>query len=118
MYIFDIEMPGMSGLELAKEIRKEDAKALFVFLTGYTSYVMDVFEVVTFDFIQKPATAEKLSPVLLKAASYLDLTRQEFVSSYRKNQFRVQYSDILYIEKKERKAYIHTISETFEANRP
>ena len=47
MYIFDIEMPGMSGLELAKEIRKEDAKALFVFLTGYTSYVMDVFEVVT-----------------------------------------------------------------------
>ncbi len=96
MYIYDIEMPGMSGLELAKEIRKEDAKALFVFLTGYTSYVMDVFEVVTFDFIKKPATAEKLQPVLLKAASYLDLTRQEFVSSYRKNQFRIQYSDILY----------------------
>ena len=116
MYIFDIEMPGMSGLELAKEIRKEDAKALFVFLTGYTSYVMDVFEVVTFDFIQKPATAEKLSPVLLKAASYLNLTRQEFVFSYRKNQFRIQYSDILYIEKKGRKAYIHTVSETFEAN--
>ena len=82
MYIFDIEMPGMSGLELAKEIRKEDAKALFVFLTGYTSYVMDVFEVVTFDFIKKPVTAEKLSPVLLKAASYLDLTRQEYVFGY------------------------------------
>ena len=54
--------------------------------------------------------------MLLKAASYLNLTRQEFVFSYRKNQFRIQYSDILYIEEKGRKAYIHTVSETFEAN--
>jgi len=36
-------MPEMNGLQLAKEIRKIDAKALFVFLTGYTQYVMDVF---------------------------------------------------------------------------
>lgn len=32
VYIFDIEMPQMNGLELAKKIRERDAKALFVFL--------------------------------------------------------------------------------------
>lgn len=116
MYIFDIEMPGMSGLEMAKEIWKEDAKALFCIPDRLYRYVMGVLEVVTFDFIKKPVTIKKLSPVLLKAASYLDLTRQEFVFSYRKNQFRIQYSDILYIEKKGRKAYIHIVSETFEAS--
>lgn len=64
LYIFDIEMPEMNGLQLAKEIRKIDAKALFVFLTGYTQYVMDVFEVITFDYISKPITVEKLESVL------------------------------------------------------
>ena len=65
LYIFDIEMPGMNGLELAKEIRKRDAKALFVFLTGYSQYVMDVFDVITFDYIPKPITSQKLESVLL-----------------------------------------------------
>ena len=44
LYIFDIEMPDMNGLELAKEVRKRDAKALFVFLTSYTRYVMEVLK--------------------------------------------------------------------------
>jgi len=53
MYILDIEMPGMSGLELAEKIRARDVKALFVFLTGFTHYVMEVFNVITFDYIEK-----------------------------------------------------------------
>ena len=64
LYIFDIEMPDMNGLELAKEVRKRDAKALFVFLTSYTRYVMEVFEVITF---------EKMESVLLKAMNYLNI---------------------------------------------
>lgn len=44
LYIFDIEMPDMNGLELVKEVRERDAKALFVFLTSYTQYVMEVWD--------------------------------------------------------------------------
>lgn len=89
LYIFDIEMPEMNGLQLAKEIRKIDAKALFVFLTGYTQYVMDVFEVITFDYISKPITVEKLESVLLKAMQYLHMIKRDFVFQFRKNQFRI-----------------------------
>lgn len=39
MYILDIEMPGMDGLAVAKQIRETDSKALLVFLTSYTKYM-------------------------------------------------------------------------------
>ena len=116
LYIFDIEMPEMNGLQLAKEIRKIDAKALFVFLTGYTQYVMDVFEVITFDYISKPITVDKLESVLLKAMQYLHMIKRDFVFQFRKNQFRISCDDIVYFEKKGRQAVIHTISENFKAN--
>lgn len=116
LYIFDIEMPDMNGLELAKEVRERDAKALFVFLTSYTRYVMEVFDVITFDYISKPITVEKLESVLLKAMNYLDMIRQDFVFQFRKNHFRISCDDILYFEKKGRQAVIHTISETYKTN--
>ena len=103
-------------MQLAKEIRKIDAKALFVFLTGYTQYVMDVFEVITFDYISKPITVEKLESVLLKAMQYLHMIKRDFVFQFRKNQFRISCDDIVYFEKKGRQAVIHTISENFKAN--
>lgn len=116
LYIFDIEMPNMNGLELAKEVRKRDAKALFVFLTGYTQYVMDVFEVITFDYVQKPITVQKLEIIIQKVMQYLNMIRQDFVFQFRKNHFRVCCDDILYFEKKGRQAVIHTISDTYKTN--
>ena len=114
--ITDIRMPDMDGLELAKEVRKRDAKALFVFLTSYTRYVMEVFEVITFDYISKPITFEKIESVLLKAMNYLNMIKQDFVFQFRKNHFRVSCDDILYFEKKGRQAVIHTLSDTYKTN--
>ena len=116
LYIFDIEMPELNGLGLAKKIREKDARALFVFLTSYTKYVMDVFDVITFDYISKPITAEKLESVLLKVVRYLNLIKQDFVFQFRKNQFRISCDDILYFEKKGRQAVIHTNSEIYKTN--
>lgn len=116
IYFFEIEMPGMSGLELAGTVRELDRKALFVFLTAGSEHVMEVFDVVTFSYMEKPVSLEKLESVLGKAVTYLQLVRQDFVFQYRRSFFRVGCRDILYIEKKGRQAVICTDREIYTAN--
>ena len=116
LYILDIEMPGMNGLKLAKSIREKDSRALFVFLTSYTSYMKDVFDVVTFDFIEKPISDEKLLQILERAATYLNITSQHFSFGYRASRYSLKYDRILYIEKKGRQALIHTFEDVYKTN--
>lgn len=77
---------------------------------------MDVFDVFTFAYIQKPVTIEKLEQVLSRVVHYLEMVKHDFVFHFRRNQFRVSCGDILYIEKKGRQAVIHTITENFKTN--
>jgi len=107
MYLLDIEMGGMTGLNLAKKLREEKSNALIVFLTNHTQYVYDVFEVFTFDFIIKPITYEKFNGLILKAEKYLKTIGNKFVFSYRKNTYSLPYNMINYIEKMGRKAFIY-----------
>ena len=116
LYILDIEMPGMNGLKLAKSIREKDSRALFVFLNSYTRYMMDVFDVVTFDFIEKPISDEKLLQILERAATYLNITSQHFSFGYRASRYSLKYDRILYIEKKGRQALIHTFEDVYKTN--
>lgn len=116
LYIFDIELSNINGLELARRLRKKDEKALFVFLTNHTEYVMEVFDVITFDYILKPITEEKLESMLLKAMRHLQMLKRDFVFQYRKNHFRVNFEDILYFEKNGRQAVVHTINKKFKTN--
>ena len=116
LYILDIEMPGMNGLKLAKSIREKDSRALFVFLTSYTRYMKDVFDVVTFDFIEKALSDEKLLQILERAATYLNITSQHFSFGYRASRYSLKYDRILYIEKKGRQALIHTFEDVYKTN--
>ena len=106
----------MNGLELAERIRHDDAKALFVFLTHHAEYVMEVFNVVTFDYILKPITEEKLENIIVKAMCYLKMVKRDFIFQFRKNHFRVDCDDILYFEKRGRQAVIHTKTGFYKTN--
>ncbi len=108
IYILDIEMESLSGLALAKKLRHESSFALIIFLTSYSQYVFDVFEVVTFDFILKPLSYERFNMVMHKATDFLRMAKVNFVFSYRKNSYSIPCQSITYIEKSGRKAYIYT----------
>ena len=65
--LLDIEMPSMSGIELAKRIRKEDDAVQIIFITGYTDYIAEGYEVFALHYLVKPLSETKLFEVLNRA---------------------------------------------------
>ena len=51
--LLDIEMPGRTGMDLAKKIQKALPDCILIFISSYEKYVFDVFQYRAFRFIPK-----------------------------------------------------------------
>jgi len=62
LYIFDINVPGISGLELLKSLREFNDKTPAIFVTAYQEleYLRKAFDIGANDFIRKPFELEEL----------------------------------------------------------
>ncbi len=65
----DIDMPELSGTALLRSVRNPP---VFIFITSYSQYAIEGFDLDALDFIVKPATFERLLKAANKAISYLD----------------------------------------------
>lgn len=54
LIFFDIELGEYNGIEIAKEVRKEDDKVVIVFLTNMAQFAIRGYEVNALDYILKP----------------------------------------------------------------
>lgn len=68
--LLDIQMPGMSGIELANTLAKRTRRPAIVFLTAYNQYAMDAFDVQATDYLLKPVKEERLLVALQKAQAW------------------------------------------------
>ena len=77
--ITDIRMPGMSGLELAKEVYKQYPRTKIIILTGYPefTYAQQAIHYRIADFIVKPTSAEKLIEAVTCAKNLLQEDRRK-----------------------------------------
>ena len=64
MVFLDIEMPEKSGLQLAEELRMLDSEIAVIFVTAYTQYAVEAFELSVVDYIVKPISRERLKKTL------------------------------------------------------
>ena len=60
----DIQMPEMSGLEVAQALQMVEAPPWVVFATGYDEYAVQAFEAAAIDYIMKPYDEERLEKTI------------------------------------------------------
>lgn len=111
----DIDMPQITGIDLAREIRQFNPFIPIIFVTSYRDYMEQVFEVQTFDYLVKPIEPQRLNKVLDRILRYLDLGQTIFNFSFGKQSYSIPLSDITYFEKDKRSVFIYTLADTYKS---
>src|SRR5690606_22578133 len=81
VWFIDIDMPGITGLELAQQINELDERAFIVFTTAHNQYAVQAFELAATDYILKPIDYSRLlktvERIAKEAALYEAATKLE-----------------------------------------
>lgn len=98
--LLDIEMGAMDGVTMAKKLRKSNDTVQIIFITGYSDYISEGYEVAALHYLMKPVNEEKLCLVLDRAAE--KLAKNERVLNFevsgemvRVPIYQIRYADVL-----------------------
>ena len=71
LVLLDVQMPGLDGFQLVREIRSLDRAPLIVFVTAFDQYAIQAFEVSALDYLLKPVARERLVQALERVRGLL-----------------------------------------------
>jgi two-component system response regulator LytT len=61
LVMLDVQMPGLTGFEVARRVVQAGIESQLVFVTAYDQYAIDAFEVNAVDYLLKPVEPERLA---------------------------------------------------------
>lgn len=104
LLLLDIEMPGMTGIELTKNLGAD--KAVIIFTTSKREYAVEAFELSVADYILKPITPVRFLQAIDKAREIIESKKTEIQSDndefifFRDSNIvrRIRFDEILYAE--------------------
>ena len=75
LLFLDIEMPGMTGIELTKQLGNK--KPLIIFTTAKSDYALEAFELNVVDYLLKPVSLPRFLQAVGRAREVMDSNKQE-----------------------------------------
>lgn len=96
--LLDIDMPGISGLEVADCMNQHEKKCLLVFVTAHDELVYDSLKFHPFAFVRKNYMEKELPEVLIDCEKELASKEKRFHFRSEGGDYFVSLSDIYYFE--------------------
>jgi len=125
LVFLDIQMPKVTGLQFIETIPKS---SLVIFTTAYPQYALESYELDAIDYLLKPFDNKRLQKAVDKAQHYIDLlsankenrleksTLEFLIIRSEKKFYKVNFTDIKYIEGLKDYVLIHTTSQKIIAS--
>lgn len=105
--LLDIEMPGSSGMELARKIKPYLPNVKIIFITSHIEYAIDAFELSVFRYVPKTDIDRRLPAAIQDAVKLIELEDGKTYTIQTNSRLeRIPYRDIYYIERDGKNASI------------
>lgn len=117
----DVQMPGLTGIELAQVLSRFKTPPVAVFVTAHDQHAVDAFELNAVDYVLKPVREERLAEAVRRvlAAVRPEATAEEQVPVERGGVTRfIPLSQIRYVEADGDYARLHTGTESHLVRAP
>lgn len=113
IYLLDIMLPGINGLEIAALLARQQPDACTIFITSYTQYVTQAFSLRSSQYFTKPIQSRVFLPAMRNIFSdYLTAWLTFIPDNERAIQLR--RDDIVYVEFYHGKMIIKTLNDSYE----
>ena len=105
--LLDIEMGAMDGVTMARQVRRGNETVQIVFITGYSDYIAEGYEVAALHYLMKPVSGEKLFAVLNRALEKRKREERCLNLELGGEMVRIPFYDIRYLDVRQNYVTIH-----------
>lgn len=103
IYILDIIMSKVTGIEIGNQIRKSGNKSIIIYITSSADFALDAYDIHAVRYLVKPVDEDKFFEAVDYALSYIDVKRGSvYIVKTKDGLEQVPYSQIEYIESSSR----------------
>ncbi len=108
LYVLDVVMPGLSGIQLGVKLREQNRTAPIIYLSVSPEFALDSYSARAFYYLIKPVQPAQLYQVLDQAAATLEKQKSACITVKTKDGLRLLRLDsILYAELASRTVHYH-----------
>lgn len=105
--LLDIEMSGMDGVTMAKRLREKNSTAVIVFITGYSDYIAEGYDVSALHYLMKPVDPDRLMQVMDRAVERLCREERLLTVKVANEIVRLPVGSVLFLEAARNYVTIH-----------
>lgn len=105
--LLDIEMGRMDGVTMARRVRRESDTIQIVFITGYSDYIAEGYEVAALHYLMKPVSGPKLFSVLDRAVEKLVQNERCLNLAMPGEMVRIPLHEIRYLDVRQNYVTVH-----------
>ena len=107
LIFIDIEMEYLDGIATARQIRETDRTVLLIYVSGYDTYLKELFEVEPFRFLSKPLNQLQFIRYFKESCKRINEAEIFYQFTFNKQIRKIPVKDIVYFESNNRVVYIH-----------